>query len=264
MVDYDSRRVTIKMLAVISVIMFSIVVIVVLTRDDSNLGDFSSNNNIRITEDDLTNTNSEKYTTTRRELERDFNLKKELIISDFKSNKFEGRDLQNILWNFIFSFDLNNQKYISNLTGDYFCLTRSGVNEAFNELYGIDIKDYLDTIQGYKNYVSMDRSKFCFNYKNISNEYNNEIKLGISTIKLNGTVLIANVYVFEYYTLHTEAENNSIKVLENYINSKNYTEAANVVRNNLFGKVTLKQVEFKVNKRAKYFKYQILSTKNIV
>ena len=262
--NYETKRATVIILVVISVLLIAIVTIVLLLRDDDQvLGNFSSNG-ITINEKELEDTNSESFKTTRRTLENDFNLKKELIIDDFKSSKFSGEDLQKVLWNFIFSFDIKNDKYVTNLTGENFCLRKYNVIDAFKELYDIDITEYLNLIKGYKKYVSIDDAKYCFNYRNVSNEFNNEIKLGISTIKVNKTTLIANVYVFEYYTLHTNLENNNIKVLESYINSKNYQEAAKVVRDNLYGKVTLKQVEFKVNKRAKFFKYQILSIKNIV
>ena len=61
----------------------------------------------------------------------------------------------------------------------------------------------------------------------------------------------------------TSQERLMVSNLESYINTSNFDEAKKIVINNLNGKVTHKQLQFKINNNGKMFKYQILNSKNL-
>ena len=47
------------------------------------------------------------------------------------------------------------------------------------------------------------------------------------------------------------------------IRASNAPNAISIVENNLSGKSTHKQIQFKINNSGKFFKYQILNSKNL-
>ena len=260
----SENKVTIIILASIVGIFFLIAIpsIIISNRNDreKNFPDYT---NVQITEKDVEDVSSKSYSDIKYQLEHDHNFAKESLISNFNYKNYSSSNFQKLIWNFIFSFELNNTKYISSKGNSKFCLRQSNVVKGFDELYGINITKDIPLFEGYYQYVNYNNNRYCFNYKNVSNEYNNDIKLGIDAISVKDNIVTTNVYVYEYYTTLTSEEKVLINNLENYINNSNFSASSDIVLNNLNGKVTHKQLQFKINSDGKMFKYQILVSKNI-
>ena len=249
-------------------IVFGLLLIIVIPsyiishRNDTkkNFPDYS---NVSISEDDVKDTSSKSYSDIKYKLEHDHNFAKESLISNYNYKTFAPSNLSSLIWNFIFAFELNNTKYISSKGSSKFCLRQSNVVTGFEELYCINITKELGYFDGYYQYVNVSNGRYCFNYKNVSKDYNNDIKLGIDGISVKDDIVTTNVYVYEYYTMLTSQERLMVSNLESYINTSNFDEAKKIVINNLNGKVTHKQLQFKINNNGKMFKYQILNSKNL-
>jgi hypothetical protein len=137
------------------------------------------------------------------------------------------------------------------------------VIDSFEELYGVNITKDIDYLDGYYEYVKSRNNRYCFNFGNVAKDYNNEIKVLVDGISVKDDVVTTNIYLFEYYTSETALELQYVENLKLAIKSSNSIEATNIVKNKLNGKVTHKQLEFKINNGGKFFKYQILNSKNL-
>ena len=224
---------------------------------------FPNYTNLKIKESDVIDPNSASYGEIKSRLENDYYFIKETLISNYNYKNYTGENIQKMLWNFIFAYELNNTKYLSAKTNGKFCMRSKYVVKAFEELYGVNIgldSQYLD---GYVNYVTYSKNRYCFNYEEVANEYSDTIKILIDGIEVKDDVVKLNAYVYEFYTAYTRTEKAFISELEEAIKYSNISEANKIVTNNLNGKVTHKQFEFKVNNNADFFKYQILSSKNL-
>ena len=207
--------------------------------------------------------NTNNLDSLKKQLEQDYNFRKEMLINDYDYDVYTSIDIQNMLWNFIFSYEINNTKYLSSKSDTKYCMRESYVIDGFKELYNVDISKDLHLLPGYYKYVTFNNRKYCFNYKNVSLEYNNSIRVGINNLTKKDDVYYADIYLYEYYILNSDAEISNEKTLERYIESSNYNEAKNLVNNYLAGRVTHKNVNFKIDNRAKFFKYKVLYAKNI-
>ena len=54
-----------------------------------------------------------------------------------------------------------------------------------------------------------------------------------------------------------------MKTVKAYIDKRNYSTAADIVKNNLNGSVEHKKIVFRINSRRKYFEYQLLYSSKI-
>ena len=261
MKNFQEQKATLMILAIVLVFILLITIPVLLNNNEKeDKEDFPSYTKIDIKSD---GTSLNNYDEVKNKLENDYNFKKEVLINDYDYENYTSIDIQNLLWNYIFSYELNNTKYLSSISDTKFCLREQYVIDSFNELYNIDISNDLNLLPGYYKYVTKDKRKYCFNYQNVSKEYNNDTKLGIDSINVNDDIVTINVYLYEYYIMNTASELSNVSELERYISMSDFNNASKVVTDYLSGKVTHKQLKFKINNSAKFYKYQILSSKKL-
>ena len=261
---YNQNKATLTLLgAIFGLLLIIIIPTIIITNRNDTKKNFPDYSNVTISESDVADTSSKSYSDIKYKLEHDHNFAKESLISNYNYKTYSSSNLSSLIWNFIFSFELNNSKYISSKGDTKFCLRQSNLVTGFEELYGINITKDLPMFEGYYQYVNINSNRYCFNYKNVSKDYNNDIKLGIDGISVKGDIITTNLYLYEYYTMLTAQEKVMISNLESCINSSDFDGAKSIVINNLNGKVTHKQLQFKINNKGKMFKYQILNSKNI-
>ena len=258
----DKKALFYVLLIIVGFLTMIIVPFVVYSIRKDRIDSFPQYTEITIDKSSIVNST---YDEVKRKLESDYYFKREAYIDNYDYENFDGSNLKNMIWNFIFSYELNNTKYMTNINYDSgtFCMKAKDVVDAFKELYVTDITNSLDYFAGYHEYVTHKNNKYCFNFRNVSYDHSNNILIGIDNIYVENDVITTDLYVYEYYTTFTERENKYVSLVKNYINNYNLTEAGNIIKKNLNGEVKHKKVSFKLNKYGKHFKYQILSSKNI-
>ncbi len=255
-------------LLIFGVLTIFILLIVVLvdagnTKEDKT--NFPDYNNLTIKEKDVIDQTSDSYKEIKTRLESDPYFARTALISNYNYKNYTSIDLKQMLWNYIFAFELNNKKYLSSIDYDSgeFCMRSRYVVNSFEELYGVNISEDIDYLDGYYEYAKSKNNRFCFNFGNVARDYNNEIKILVDGISAKDNIVTANVYVFEYYTTDTPKELSSVEELRLAIRSSNALGAVNIVKGSLNGKATHKQLQFIINNGGKFFKYQILNSKKL-
>lgn len=255
---------------IIIVVIIAIVLILIITIPSFVLNNKKSESKYFPTYEDIdikninTNENSTpKYTSLKTHLENDQNFAREMLLGDYNYNTFDGYNLRMLIKHYIFSFQLTNLKYLSVMDEEKgrFCMKEKYVKESFKELYNIDISKKLDYLPGYFEYVIKDASTYCFNYRNVSKEYDDQISIGIEEMSTKTGIVKATIYVYEYHNNDTENQKNAINNLKKYISNNDFNSANNLVINSLNGTVTHKNVQFRVKNDGKFFKYQVLMSK---
>jgi len=250
-------------IAVFLFLLFVLIINIGDAREDKT--NFPEYNNLKIKEKDVIDTSSESYKKIKERLENDYLFGKEALISNYNYKNYTSADLKQMVWNYIFAFELNNKKYLSSIENDtgLFCMRSRYVVEGFQELYGVKIITDIDYLDGYYEYVVSRNNRYCFNFGNVARDYNNEIKVLVDAISAKDGIVTTNLYVFEYYTTDTVGERFVVGKLTNAIKSSKVDEAINIVKNELNGTVTHKQLQFVINNGGKFFKYQILNSKKL-
>ena len=230
--------------------------------DKENFPTYSS---IDVNAEGLDDESSPNYNALKNRLETDYNFAKEVLISNYYYKNYTSADLQSMLWHYIFAYELNNTKYLAKFdkSAGVFCMREKYVISSFEELYGVKITKDIESLDGYINYVTYEKEKYCFHYKNVAREYGNEIKLLVDGISVKEGIVTANIYLYEYYTSDTLKERENIEQLNAAIKRSSINDANSIVKNDLNGKVTHKQLEFRVQNGGDFFKYQILKSKNL-
>ena len=256
------------------VVLLAIIIIptIIISMKKERSEYFPEYNEVKVNKTIIENKTSPDYSKLKKQLENDKYFAREALISNYNYNTYTSADLQNMVWNFIFSYELSNTRNLSSL--DYnsgrFCMRSHYVIDGFKELYNVKITADIDLLNGFFEYVEQTgKNRYCFNFGNVGRDYNNEIKVAVEDLEYeedeesDEKYIIANIYVYEYYTSGTDNEKTYIRNLTSYISNSNYSNATSIVENYLFGKVTHKQLHFKVNNNGLYFKYQILKSKNL-
>ena len=255
--DYNQKKATFVILGTIVVVILILVIpSLIFNSEKEEKKNFPNHTNI-----DIKNTSD--FSQIKRELENDYNFRKEVLITDYNYENYTSIDIQNLLWNYIFSYELNNTRYLSSISDTKFCMREQYVIDSFKELYNVDITKDLNKLPGYYKYVTKKSRRYCFNFKNVSLEYNNDIRIGIKNLDIKDDIVTADMYLYEFYIMNTDSEMMSVNSLDGYIASSNYSQASDIVISNLAGKVTHKEIKFKINNKADFYKYQILSSKNV-
>ena len=266
MKNFEEKKANIIILGII-IIALSVIIIplVIINNIEQNKQNFPEYENFDIDKNSIKDINSASYKEIRNQLEEDYYFNKEMLISNYDYQTYTGENIKDLLWNFLFSYELENKRYFASLDerSGKFCLSKKNIVTAFKELYNIDVTEQLKLFPGYFDYAYESGKNYCFYYGTVGKDYDNEIKVAIENMTMDKKVITANIYVYEYYENGTETEKSNISLLERYIDTQNYNSANNVVINYLKGKVTHKKVSFKINNNGKFFKYQILSSKNI-
>ena len=250
--------------AIVGIFLLFIIVLAFQSNgeDKTNFPDYD---NMSIKEKDVKDTSSEEYKKIKERLENDYYFIKEALISDYDYKFYTSANLKNMLWNYIFAFELNNRKYLSSMdnTDGNFCMRTKYVVESFEELYAVNISSDIGILDGYYEYAKSRGGSHCFNYGNVARDYNNEIKILINNISVDSKIVTAQLYLFEYYTTDTPSELQSTQRLKTAIKNSNSGEAINIVKEELKGTSTYKQLQFVINNEGKFFKYQILNSKSL-
>lgn len=255
-----SLKIVIFFLLLISIIIIPVVVNNIKIQNKEN---FPKYNDIDITENKLSNTND--YNNIRHQLEKDQYFAKASTMMEFSSEKYSSAILRELLWHFIFNYEVSNDDhffYTDSKRGVY-CLSEKNLIKGFNELYNIDITDDLYLLLGYYQYTFTKSKGYCLYFNHVAEEYDNDIRVAVERIAMYGTTLTADVYVYEYFNSYSEKDKMCVKNLETCINNKDYSTASDIVKLNLKGTVTHKQLKFKMNSSGKFFKYKILSSKKL-
>ena len=223
--------------------------------------DFPEFQNLNISKSDLED--EFEYDKIRTQLENDYYFKKLSTMIEYDSENFTSQYLDKLVWHLIFNYELENTKNFnySDSKNQVYCLSHNKFKEAFEELYGVDVTNYTYLLKGYYKYVYERSNAYCLDFGNVAKDYDNEIKIAIERLSYVGSVLTADVYVYEYYT--PDNENQNVKELNSAISGKSYNQAESIVKNKLYGKTTHKTIRFKLNKKGKHFKYTIVSVNNL-
>ena len=254
---------------IIGIVVFLIAVVVLLyvifNDSESDKENFPTYDKITIDEEALEDESSENYNELKNKLETDYNFAKEALISNYNYKNYTSADLESMIWHYIFAYELNNRNNLSKFDAEagVFCMREKYVISSFEELYGVKITKDIESLDGYINYVTYEKEKYCLHYKNVAREYGNEIKLLVDGISVKEGIVTANIYLYEYYTSDTLKERENIEQLNAAIKRSNINDANSIVKNDLNGKVTHKQLEFRVQNGGDFFKYQILKSKNL-
>lgn len=270
----ETKAMFIVLGSVAFIIAIVIFLLIVTNRDDKD--------NFPLYEDlntgDLQDPSSKTYTDARDRLQKDIYFANEALLgeynyetftsmvndSNFDFDHYNGVTFRDLIWHFIHSFETSNLEYLSFISKSEgkFCMKKKYVLDGFKELYNIDISEQIQYLPGYLEYVNInDNSSYCFNYGQVLQEYQNDVKIGVERIAVSGTTVTTDVYVYEYYANDANDQIIAVQNLESYINARDFTSANSLVKNSLFGKITHKQIKLKINNRGKFFKYQLLSVK---
>lgn len=258
----NDKQATFRIILFFALLGIAIIVPFVVFQDlnykDENFPDFE---NINISKNDLED--DFEYDKIRTQLENDYYFSKLATMIEYDSENFTSEHLDKLVWHLIFNYELKNTKNFnySDEKNQVYCLSQNKFKEAFKELYNVDVSNYTYLLKGYYQYVYERSNGYCLDFGNVAKDYDNDIKISIERMAYVGSVLTADVYVYEYYT--PDNNNQNVKDLESAISSKNYTGAKSIVKNKLFGKTTHKTIRFKINKRGKHFKYTIISVDNL-
>lgn len=247
------------------ILLISIIIIPVLVNNFKiqNKENFPKYNDIDIDKNKLNNTDD--YNSIRRQLESDQYFAKASTMMEFTSDNYSSASLRELLWYFIFNYEVSNDKYFfyTDSKRGVYCLNEKNLVKGFNELYDIDISNDLYLLPGYYQYLFLKNKGYCLYFDHVAEEYDNDIRVAVERIAMYGTTITTDVYVYEYYNSYSEKDKTCVKNLEISINNKDYNTASQIVKLNLKGTVTHKQLQFKMNSRGKFFKYKILSSKKL-
>ena len=265
-----NRNLKLVIFAIIGICIFILICILpfLLVDEEEQIREYLPDyQNIKIDE-----SNSGKQT-TRKDLENNqyfkrFALSPEYNYVNVSKGQIADGYLGNMIRNFIYNFELYNKEAIYSKSDEEekFCMNVPKVKEAFEELYYLQngFNDFMDFVPGYIEYVSKDSGRYCFNYGKIANVSDGETYIGIDSLSVsNKNNITVTLYLYEFYTMYTQKENNYINILKSYINNSKYTDAKKLVEENLNGTVTHKKMVFRINNKPKYFPFKLLYSFNI-
>lgn len=258
----NDQKATLKILLFLALICTIIIVpFIIFSELNFKDEDFPEYQNIIINENRLED--EVEYKNIKHQLQNDYYFTKLGIMIDYNSENFDPYYLEELVWHFIFNYEIDNTKYFSKIDKDenIYCMKKNRFKEAFEELYNVDITEHEKVLKGFYKYLYVKADSYCFDVGNVSKEYDNDIKIGIERLAMVGTSVIADINVYEYYT--SSSNNQYVKSLQNAIDIGNYTGANNIIKEDLHGTVQKKQIKFKINRHGDYFKYTVLSMKKI-
>ena len=276
-------------------VVFGLVLIIIListllginSKSDPSAKNFTEYSDVDVTEKKLSNPTD--YSAIKEQLESDYLFTKFASIAKYNYQSINTSDLKNMLYGFIFSYSMDNQDTFKKSfpkLGVY-CLTVSDTEAAFKELYSININDnihvemsfknddgtitkidedhiIIDFMLQYKDIIYKSGDYYCFAFEKVANMYDNDYKIAIKDISTDSSNIVkADVYVYDYYTSDVGEELTLVAKLKKYIKDSEITKANNIVINDLNGRVTHKELQFKINNSGNFFKYQLLYSNSL-
>ena len=258
----NDQKATLKILLFIALICIIIIVpFAIFSELNFTDEDFPEFQNINISGNKLED--ETEYNNIKKQLQNDYYFTKLGIMIDYDYEKFDPVVLEEMVWHLIFNYELENEKYFTKIDKDkqIYCMKKTRFIDAFEELYNIDITEKQNLLKGFYKYIYDKSNVYCMDVGNVAKEYDNDIKIAVERLAMIGTTITADINVYEYYT--TSVDNKYVKDLEFAINSNNLEGAKFTIENDLHGTVRKRQIKFKINKHGDYFKYTLLSIKNI-
>lgn len=258
-----------------------IVPIIIMSEKEVEEESFPEMQKIKVTERYLDDANNNAK--TRKSLENDYYFKKFATSPNYnyanikkavdtktgvQYSYIEDGYLSSMIVNYIYNYQLTNTDPLAsiNYNTGYFCLTPIRVKESLEELYfaQISLNEFIQYIPDYTDYATAENGNICFNFDKVSKMNDNEILLGIKKLSVSDqNNITADLYLYKFYSGGSEKEKRLMKTAKAYIDKKNYSSAADIVRNNLNGTVEHKKIVFRINSRRKYFEYQLVYSAKI-
>lgn len=208
----------------------------------------------------------EKYNEIKESLEKSTLFRRTSLIDNYSYEGYNKFNIEGMIKGYILAYEPANKKYFaySEVDNDKYCINKKNVIAGFKELYNTDITKRINEFLVYDKYMNEAQYMYCFSFRTVSNEYNNDIRLNISSLSMSDDdVITAKMYIYTYYTMGTDAENAVVKRLEESIKNNNISLSNSIVFNELNGRVIQKELNFKTLKSGKFFKYQVLSIKTL-
>lgn len=208
----------------------------------------------------------EKYNEIKNALEGNTLFKRTTLIDNYSSEGYNKFNIEGMIKGYVLAYEPANKKYFAydEVDNDKYCINKKNVITGFEELYNTDITERIDEFLVHSKYMTEGQYTYCFSFRTISNEYNNDIKLNITSLSMSDEdVITAKMYVYTYYTMGTDTEKAIVKRLEESIKNNNNSLSNSIVNNELNGKVVQKELNFKTLKSGKFFKYQVLNIKTL-
>lgn len=262
----EEKKATMVILGTIVILLIIIIVPLAFLnkKSDKDNTKFPGYEYIDITQKKLVDKNS--YNEIKTSLEGNTLFKRTSLIDDYNYEGYNRFNIEGMIKGYILAYEPANKKYYiySDTDEEKYCIGKNNVISGFKELYNTDISKRIDDFLAYSKYMTSGEDTYCFSFRTISNEYNNDIKLNITALSMSDDdVVTAKLYVYTYYTMGTEEEKEKVKRLEDSIKNNSNSLSNSIVYNELNGRVVQKELNFKVLKSGKFFKYQVLSIKTL-
>lgn len=262
----EEKKATIVILGTLIILVLIIIIPLAFLSKKSEKNDskFPGYEYIDITQEKLSD--KEKYNEIKTSLEGNSLFKRIVLIDNYNYEEYNRFNVEGMIKGYIFAYEPSNKKYFmySDTDEEKYCIGKNNVIRGFKELYNIDITKKIDDFLVYSKYMTEGKDTYCFSFRTISNEYNNDIKLNITALSMsNDDIVTAKIYVYTYYTMGTDVENAKVKRLEESIKNNNYSSSKLIVNDELNGRVVQKELNFKVMKSGKFFKYKVLNIKTL-
>ena len=268
----EEKKATIVILGTLIILVLIIIIPLAFLSKKSEKNDskFPGYEYIDITQEKLSD--KEKYNEIKTSLEGNSLFKRIVLIDNYNYEEYNRFNVEGMIKGYIFAYEPSNKKYFmysdtdEEKYSDYLDSFKiQGIIKKYSkELYNIDITKKIDDFLVYSKYMTEGKDTYCFSFRTISNEYNNDIKLNITALSMsNDDIVTAKIYVYTYYTMGTDSEKEKVKRLEESIKNNNNSLSNSIVYNELNGRVVQKELNFKVLKSGKFFKYQVLNIKTL-
>ena len=262
----EEKKATIVILGTLIILVLIIIIPLAFLSKKSEKNDskFPGYEYIDITQEKLAD--KENYKEINTSLEEISLFKRIVLIDNYNYVEYNRFNVEGMIKGYIFAYEPANKKYFiySDTDEEKYCIGKNNVIRGFKELYNIDISKKIDDFLVYSKYMIEGEDTYCFSFRTISNEYNNDIKLNITALSMsNDDIVTAKIYVYTYYTMGTDSEKEKVKRLEESIKNNNNSLSKSIVYNELNGRVVQKELNFKVLKSGKFFKYQVLNNKTL-
>ncbi|MBR2138881.1 MAG: hypothetical protein IJ966_06300 [Bacilli bacterium] len=248
------------LLALVLVIVIPAVIISNNEKDYTNKEQFPGFTDLDLEEefDD-----EEQYEYVLDQLGKDPYFVRTVLFDDFDYIYFSTVDIKNMVRAFVYNYENRNSKYFSYTKSEnnVGCLQKKYVVQGFYELFSVDMTPHLEFMTQFFEHVYESKGRYCFYFDSVVNE--NEIKVGVEKLSVMGDEVSTDIYVYEYYSNGFDEEKQIVSRLEAAIDNKQYEEARRITEKELNGNVYKKEMKVRIQRNAKFFKYQVLYSKKL-
>lgn len=198
-------------------------------------------------------------------LRKDTRFQRTMMIDDYDSSSVSKKDLEKMVENYVFTFEMSNTKYLAlhDRNKGVSCMKEEYFVESFKELYNTDVTKYLKDMTYYYKFLYK-KKNYCFYYYASGKWSRYNINLQFNSLNYNDDILTADIGTYVYYIpMPPSPKEKTAEQFNSLFESKKYTEAKRLLIDELEGEYKRKLIKFKINNDGKFFKYQIISIKTI-